>query len=669
MVTIGTGAVAFGTIVKMAGIARLAVISMKTDVVAAIATIQGSTLGAWAASTVTAIKSVDLKAMTLKTTMGAIAGVLLAWEAGKWLGGLIGQIDWVQAAMVTMIHTAEQVGLAAQKMWAQLTGTDADVKAIDEKIAQDKQVYKEMLEEIKAGRGAGETSKPEPGKQPEAPENPKQSDTPDTQKKADPGYRTPEYLDRLDERVLTPEELADRKKRASGTESSPESSPEAAVGYRTPEYLDRLDERTLTPEELADRKKRWAEREQQEKELNGKKNDKLDEVAAANSKEDAKREHARLDEAERLKRRRNDETLPASIADTVTGNDDKAVAEKRKSPAKETSVTVRGGGIDKRSFGSEEELKAEKILRAEEKKAIAENLSRRWAAVSRAHWRIDGDLYAKAGDHILKGQTDREKARKEWQKAKPILEEQERLFSEFKNREEERDKKFVEEARQRNEELAESAKKSAEERAQAEENATGKAKSIIEQYATRVKKIQDEIAGRERSLADELSELDPHATEEQRWRRKAKAAADYEKAAKAAMAAGRLDDAREYADQAKTTYAGLKDGGGRISDKLADRTAFSGVSSAGNLGLSISKMMTEAAAKAAKSGLMGIDGLNSRVSAQLQKAMGALADAPTGPGKQPTQVHEIRLGKARLQGSADDVSDFIRQLELAGMTA
>jgi hypothetical protein len=42
--------------------------------------------------------------------------------------------------------------------------------------------------------------------------------------------------------------------------------------------------------------------------------------------------------------------------------------------------------------------------------------------------------------------------------------------------------------------------------------------------------------------------------------------------------------------------------------------------------------------------------------------------APGRDGK-PTQVHEIRLGKASLHGSPADVSEFIRQLELAGMTA
>jgi hypothetical protein len=81
-------------------------------------------------------------------------------------------------------------------------------------------------------------------------------------------------------------------------------------------------------------------------------------------------------------------------------------------------------------------------------------------------------------------------------------------------------------------------------------------------------------------------------------------------------------------------------------------------------------MIADAAAKAAKSGISGIDGLNSRVAAQLQRAVGNMATAsPTGPGKQTTQVHEIRLGKSRLQGSENDVADFIRQLEMAGMRA
>lgn len=728
---------AVGLVVLGAGTLSFAISSLTTvwralNVVMLATT--GQQFGPWAASTVTAIKSVNLGAMTLKTTMGALAGLLLAWEAGKWFGGLIGQIDIVQTAMVGLIHKADQARLAAQKMWAQLTGSDADVKAIDDKIAISNTVYKEMLADIKAGKGAGEKKNTAPEKQPEAPENPKQSDTPDAQKKAD-------------------------------------------VGYRTPEYLDQLDEAVLSPEELEDRKKRWAEREQQEKQLNDEKNTRLDDVAKANAEKDGKREKIRQADHNR-KVDPNSSNYDREYAKNYAAKQrriaaEKAAEEARKHPPqrqgeqqlsevepeeependreteagkKSKKVISRSGGSAGASLISEEIKEIETERKAERKElfqgmATLDHIDQMNAQVDMAaaskyaakaserkrqifdalqsenerNRQAEEDAAAKGETVVTKRATATydpaiaalEAAAKENElRAKQMksgtlsamakslanVEAERQAFAkgaeakkaqieadqvaaekeyQTKLRLAELDKGLHEEAVKRNEDLAESAEQSAAARIKAEEDATGKAKSVFEKYAARVKELQDEIAGRERSLADELSDLDPHATEEQRWRRKAKAAADYEKAAKAAMAAGRLDEAREYADQAKTTYAGLKDGSGRISDKLAGRTAFSGVSSAGNLGLAISKMMTDAAGKAAKSGLMGIDGLNTRISSQLQKAMGALADAaPTGPGKQQAaQVHEIRLGNARLQGSPNDVADFIKQLELAGMRA
>lgn len=652
MVTIGTGAVAFGTIVKMAGIARLAVISMTTDVVAAIATIQGSTLGAWAASTVTAIKSVDLGAMTLKTTMGAIAGVLLAWEAGQWLGGLIGQIDWVQTAMVTMIHTAEQVGLAAKKMWAQLTGTDADVKAVEDKIAQDKQVYQEMLDEVKAGRGAGEKSKPAPEKGAAAPaialspaplslaDSALEKNTAAAQA-ADAKWYTDQADNRimsLDERALTEAELK-RK----------------AEIIKEREVAGKVGDAANSKAELADAEKKSAdERRAKIKELDAKRN------ADPNSNYYKPKEKKVVDLP------RGDESIHPNAATEPPPSEAKPAEEKKK-PANVSmaSVTITSTAV---------QTDGEKQFEAEAKKKDAEeftrNLNSIYSETYRTH-RLDVDRYNKEARGILNRSTLRRKQAEEKTDRQKNAAEEQKEFAAQVDAWSKLDESRTEEAKARSKDLAESAKKSAADRLKAEGDGVKAAQTIIEKYAARVKELQDEIAGRERSLGDELSKLDPNATEEQRWRRKAKAAKDYEKAAKAALAAGRLNEARDYADQAKTAYSGLKDDRGKISADLASRTAFAGVKSAGTLGLAISKMMTDAAAKAAKVGIAGIDGLNNRVAAQLQNAVGAIAAAvPTGPGKEPpVQVHEIRLGKARLQGSSVDVEEFIKQLELAGMRA
>lgn len=497
------------------------------------------------------------KAMTVLG--GAITAAFAGWEIGK----ILGTFDPIQKSMLALIYSLDRVRLAAKKMWAQLAGPDADVAAVEQQIAAAKQAYADGLADIDAGKGAGEREQARPGS------------TADTTPQPPPQQQ--------------------------------EGEQKKDVGYRTPDYLDMLDEAVLSPDELADRKKRWAERETQEKQLTSEKNELLDKVAAEKSAEDEKRAAIRAADAKRAglssgvttvvsERIERHVTREDFFKDDPSANETDPGADQKPVPTKK----VRSGSSD--------QILSKKEIAAQKEVASA-----------------------------VKGFTDEAEA----YRLKSI------------------------------EDQTAAAKDAAAKQAAAQKEGVDKMQSVFASYAERVKKIQDEIAGRERSLADELADLDPHATEEQRWRRKAKAAADYEKAAKAAMAAGRLDEARDYADQAKNTYAGLKDGGGNISDKLTARTAYAGVSSAGTLGLNITKMMTDAAAKAAKSSLTGIDGINNRVSAQLQKAMGAMATAtPTGPGKQaPVQVHEIRLGKAKLQGSADNVADFIKQLELAGMRA
>jgi len=541
------------------------------------------------------------------TTIGGLAAAAFAgWEMGK----LLGQFDPIQKGMLLLIYTMDLVQLAARKMWAKLTGSDADVKAVEQKVANSKQVYGEMLADINAGKGAGEREqkKEEPGQAPAAPSPPPEPE----QKKAD-------------------------------------------VGYRTPDYLDQLDPAVLSPAELEDRKKRWAEREQQEKQLNDEKNTRLDEVAKANAAEDEKRAAIRAADAKRQADKGSVYYKPEEKTYKVTYSQPEP--EPKPPPEKEQRATDEqiARAQKTRQTGESHKEALDRIVKydAAKEKEDKHKAKNKDGVIRRdAFGNTTAKTRSKSSDQIL---TKKEiAAQKEVADAvKAITDESEayRLKS--------------------IEEQTAAAKEAADKQAAAQKEGVGKMQSVFEQYAERVKKIQGEIAGREKSLADELADLDPHTTEEQRWRRKAKAAADYEKAAKAAMAAGRLDEARDYADQAKTTYAGLKGGSGNISDKLANRTAFSGVSSAGTLGLNITKMMTDAAAKAAKASISGIDGLNSRVSGQLQKAISSMASAaPTGPGKQaPVQVHELRLGKAKLQGSADDVADFVKQLELAGMRA
>lgn len=231
----------------------------------------------------------------------------------------------------------------------------------------------------------------------------------------------------------------------------------------------------------------------------------------------------------------------------------------------------------------------------------------------------------------------------------------------------------AEEQAARFEQLQAEQAQAAEDRMAAEREATEEAKSIFERYAERVKSLQEEIGDREKSLADDLAEMDPNADEATKWQRRAAEAKKYEKAAKAAMEAGNLDEAQEMADQARSLYKGLGSGAEGVDKDAAKRMAYSGVRSAGQLGLEIAQAMPTLAKKEAQVDLSKVDGLNNQLAALLTGKMGAMAAAPGAPsrsdGGKASQVHEIRLGGARLQGAPGDVAEFIRQLELAGMTA
>lgn len=211
--------------------------------------------------------------------------------------------------------------------------------------------------------------------------------------------------------------------------------------------------------------------------------------------------------------------------------------------------------------------------------------------------------------------------------------------------------------------------KATEERMAREQAATEKAKGIFERYADRVKTLQDEIAGREQSLKDDLAEMDPNADEETKWRRRAAEAKNYEKAAKAAQQAGNLEEAKSLADQAREAYKSLGSGATGIDPETAKRMAFAGIKSAGTLGLDLAKMLPDALKQATSVDLSKVEGLSSQAASMLGSRMDSMAGDSGGDKAKPTQVHEIRLGKASLQGSPADVSEFLRQLELAGMTA
>lgn len=203
-------------------------------------------------------------------------------------------------------------------------------------------------------------------------------------------------------------------------------------------------------------------------------------------------------------------------------------------------------------------------------------------------------------------------------------------------------------------------KQAAEERLRAEEAATAKKKSLFEDYANRVKSLSEDMAKRSKDLQEDLIDLDPYASEEAKWQKRAELARDYEEQAKAAMQAGNLQDALKLSDQAAAAYKNLKGAPEGVNEKLAANTAYQGVQAAGALAKSIEKLMAEQLKKQATVDL-------GPAGAAVSQAAGKLGGS--GQREEPAKVVELKLGNARLSGSQQDVDDFIAQLERAGLSA
>lgn len=203
-------------------------------------------------------------------------------------------------------------------------------------------------------------------------------------------------------------------------------------------------------------------------------------------------------------------------------------------------------------------------------------------------------------------------------------------------------------------------KQAAEERLRAEEAATAKKKSLFEDYANRVKSLSEDMAKRSKDLQEDLIDLDPYASEEAKWQKRAELARDYEEQAKAAMQAGNLQDALKLSDQAAAAYKNLKGAPEGVNEKLAANTAYQGVQAAGALAKSIEKLMAKQLKKQATVDL-------GPAGAAVSQAAGKLGGS--GQREEPAKVVELKLGNARLSGSQQDVDDFIAQLERAGLSA
>ncbi|MDX9894336.1 MAG: hypothetical protein RBS34_02755 [Desulfofustis sp.] len=112
-------------------------------------------------SVVTALKGAELASLSLKTVLGKLSALLLAFEIGRQIGTWLNKFAIVQKAGVGLAYTLDRTALAAQKMWAMLTG--GDVKAIERKIEIAKDAFKKSIADIEreAEKGAAKAKQKE----------------------------------------------------------------------------------------------------------------------------------------------------------------------------------------------------------------------------------------------------------------------------------------------------------------------------------------------------------------------------------------------------------------------------------------------------------------------------------------------------------------------------
>ena len=574
-------------------------------------------------SSVPAIGRVSIAVSTLGTamkTMGGLASAaLIGWEVGKWLN----TFGPIQKGMTSLIYSADRVQLAARKMWAALTG--GDVTEIDRQIEIAKQAYDERLKEI--DKEVADKDKPKEKPAPPPSEKPPPEQEPPPEKKTDDGsidgfsQLELDAMDSWDEDKLTD----DRKK--------------ALEKYRLAKNAG------LDPNDPKLKKKRS---------LSNQKIDALsaDQLTEGRLKEREEYYGDQLSTAER-KAAEKEEKEQKKAEEKAKKEEEKDKKEAAKEEKKRLAAEKKGG---KKGDGSEPSLLAKERsgqLAREKEERLAEEAKKeedRRQAEAERRKKKDSEAEITSPSAVSGGKDE------QWQKS-------------LNNA-----KKYEETMQQAHEAVAESGKKSSEEWATAQEQAAEKSKSAFQKYADKVRSLQDQIIGREKSLAEELEGFDNRGTAESKWRRKAKEAKDYEKAAKAAMKAGDMEKALSLSDQAKAAYSALKGGAGSISDKMGDQAALRGVKSSGLFGIDIAKAIQQATAKTALTAMPGGDlfgDLSGRIRGQLAAVAGGSGqDQPAGKGgNQVSRVVELRFPGGSIHAPEDEAEKFLDMLAQAGMSA
>lgn len=137
---VGTGFLVFGQVARLAGIAKLAMVSMASESVSAFSKLRATSVG---------LGSV------FSNLGGVLSALAVGWEIGTWLN----QFDIVKKAGILMSEGLTLAFLKVKQAWAWLTGGNVD--AVQREIEEAKRIYKEMYQEVgsKAKEAGGEQVK------------------------------------------------------------------------------------------------------------------------------------------------------------------------------------------------------------------------------------------------------------------------------------------------------------------------------------------------------------------------------------------------------------------------------------------------------------------------------------------------------------------------------
>lgn len=713
LATVATGFLVFNSVKRLVDILRMAIAAIGPTSATSFATAGTAATGFGGKLT-----ALTTKAGLLKSVLGKASGVLMALGVGWEVGNLLNNFDIVRKGGATLVYGLDRVRLAAVKMWRALTG--GDTAEIDREIENAKKVYQEMLADI--DKKQDEWSKKQRGELP-AGAAPEKTATEKTASEKEAAEKTAEKVAEKERmsRPSTPAEIQahiERNEKAAAEKGLSETEPktdEKKPISREQEAIDSRPASMLTDEQLKERKERLgtelstdeiaakAKEEKREKEESEQKK-----ATAATDQTD--QQPAKLDtrtsRKQRPERRRDDDfdredDFEPDSSDTRRPRDRKSGRgrsrrrrdDDEKKPKAADGMAVHGGALTAEEWEGLTKEQQDELS----KKATAPRKSYDYFNAGKMEKRFRGDtdiqpeLARSAKTMLEQNRTQAEQAKFLDEKI-VTLEERKAEIAEKDAADDqqrvERLKELTEQDKQANEQMAEAAKaaeaeavaanqertelakKSAEERVQAEASAAEKSKSVFQKYAERVRQLQSEIAGREKSLAEELDDLDTTTPAEIKWKRKAKAAKDYEAAAKKAMAAGNLDQALSLADRAKSLYSSLKDSPTGISETLARMTTTRGIRSSGLLGLDISKVVQGSAAKSALAAVPAH--LSGNSVSVIRNHLAAIAGSGGTGAKgsaEVAKVHELRFKGGSLQGSQTDIEALLHHLAQAGLSA